>query len=211
MKEGNEVFDKKEDLNVWTSIWIRPRETVRYAIDNKSMKFALILVLISGVFDVLNGASQNNTGDVIPISVILLLAVVLGPFLGWIGWWIGAGIATFVGKWFGGIGKFEELKMAFAISYIPIIIGAILWIPDLLILGEALFIEDIDISAGKWLWLIFSGFIGVVLGIWSFIITIKAIAEAHRFSAWRGLLTVIIPSVVIIIVLLLFLVPLLFL
>jgi hypothetical protein len=211
MKEGNEVFDKKEDLNVWTSIWIRPRETVRYAIDNKSMRFALILVLISGVFDVLNGASQNNTGDVIPVPVILILAVVLGPVLGWIGWWIGAGIATFVGKWFGGIGKFEELKMAFAISYIPFILGGILWIPDLLILGEAVFIEDVDISAGKWIWLIFSGFIGIVLGIWSFIITIKAIAEAHRFSAWRGLLTVIIPSVFIVIVLLLFLVPLFFL
>ncbi|MFC5587652.1 YIP1 family protein [Sporosarcina soli] len=211
MKGGNEVFDKKEDLNVWTSVWIRPRETVRYAIDNKSMRFALILVLISGVFDVLNGASQNNTGDVLPVPLILILAVVLGPLLGWIGWWIGAGIATFVGKWFGGIGEFEELKMAFAISYIPFILGGILWIPDLLILGEAVFIEDVDISAGKWIWLIFSGFIGIVLGIWSFIITIKAIAEAHRFSAWRGLLTVIIPSVLIVIVLLLFLVPLFFL
>ncbi len=207
MNEENGKHIEDEKLNPWISIWISPRKTVRYAIDNNMMKFALILALVAGVFDSLNVASQNNIGDVMSVPMILVLAVVLGPMIGLIGWWIGAGIATIFGSWLSGTGTFADLKMAYAISYIPIILVGLLWIPDLLVLGESLFIEDLDISAGKLIWPFFSGFIGIVVGIWSFIITVKAIAEAHRFSAWRGLLTVIIPSVLIFVVLYIFLFP----
>src|SRR6185312_3312029 len=88
MNNENGMHVDDEKMNLWTSIWIKPREAVRYAIDNKSMKFAIILVLIAGVFDVLNGASQNNLGDRMPVSIILMMTVILGPFLGLIGWWI---------------------------------------------------------------------------------------------------------------------------
>ena len=211
MHEGNDVFDKKRELNVWTSIWIKPRETVRYAIDNKTMKFAVILALIAGVFDTLDGAVQNNLGDTMSITMIFVFAILLGPVLGVIGWWIAAVIAKIVGRWFGGTGTFADLKMAFAMSYIPIILGGVLWIPDLLILGKVLFVENFDISVGPLIWLFISGFISIVLGVWSFIITVKAIAEAHKFSAWRGLWTVLIPSVLIIFVLLIIILPFFFL
>ncbi|MEK5038431.1 Yip1 family protein [Sporosarcina sp. FSL K6-3457] len=211
MKKENDLLSKKEELNVWTSIWLKPRETVRYAINHKPMKFAVILALIAGIFDLLNGATQNNLGDTISIPMIFVLAIIVGPIFGIIGWWIGAGIATIVGTWLGGIGKFAELKMAFAITYIPIILFGFLWIPDYLILGEVLFIEDFDISFGKIIWLFFSGFISIVVGIWNFIITINAIAEAHQFSRWRGFWTIVIPATVIFVVLLLFFLPFIFL
>ncbi|WP_342511838.1 Yip1 family protein [Sporosarcina sp. FSL K6-1522] len=211
MHEGTDVFDKNKDLNVWTSIWIKPRETVRYALNHKTMKFAVILALITGVFDMLNGAVQNNLGDTMSITTIFVLAILLGPILGVIGWWIAAGIATIVGLWFGGTGTFTDLKMAFAISYIPIILGGVLWIPDVLILGEALFMENFDISVGSSIWLFISGFFSIVLGVWSFIITVKAIAEAHKFSAWRGLWTVLIPATLVILVLFIIFLPFFFL
>lgn len=200
----------KDELNLWKSIWLKPRETVRYAIDHKPMKFAVILALIAGIFDLLNASTQNNFGDSISIPMIFVLAIILGPILGIIGWWISAGIATIVGTWLGGIGTFSELKMAFSVTYIPLILFGLLLIPNFLILGKVLFIEDFDISFGKIIWLFFSGFIGIVVGIWSFVIRINAIAEAHQFSAWRGFWTIFIPSAVIFIVLLLFLSPFIF-
>lgn len=200
----------KDELNLWKSIWLKPRETVRYAIDHKPMKFAVILALIAGIFDLLNASTQNNFGDSISIPMIFVLAIILGPILGIIGWWISAGIATIVGTWLGGIGTFSELKMAFSVTYIPLILFGLLLIPNFLILGKVLFIEDFDISFGKTIWLFFSGFIGIVVGIWSFVIRINAIAEAHQFSAWRGFWTIFIPSAVIFIVLLLFLSPFIF-
>ena len=211
MNEENGFFEQKEELNLWTSIWIKPRETVRYAIDTKPMKFAIILALIAGVFDVLNAASQNDLGDSMSVLTIFVLAVVVGPLLGLVGWWIASGITTIVGKWLGGTGTFADLKMAIAISYIPIILGGVLWIPNLLILGEVLFIEVFDVSAGQIIWLFISGFIGIVLGVWSFIITVKAIAEAHRFSGWRGLWTVVIPSILIVLIVVIIMLPFFFL
>ncbi|MFJ7935867.1 Yip1 family protein [Sporosarcina sp. NPDC096371] len=211
MNEGNDVLAKKEELNLWTSIWTKPRETVRYAIDHKSMKFAIILVVIAGVFDMLNAASQNNMGNSMSVSKILLFSVVLGPLLGLIGWWIAAGIATFVGTWFGGEGRFAELKMAFAIAYIPVILGGLFWIPDLLILGEHLFNDEISISGLTLIWQLLSGLIGIVIGVWGFIITVLAVAEAHKFSGWRGFWTVVIPSVLIVIILSIFFLPFLLL
>jgi hypothetical protein len=210
MNEGNGVLEKKEELNPWTAVWTKPREVVRYVIDYKPMKFAIILASITGIFNMLSVAMQNNFGDSMSVLVIFVLAIILGPFLGLIGWWIGAGIATIVGTWLGGIGRFTELKMAFAITYIPVIVGGILWIPDLLILGESLFMEGIVISGVKFVWLLLSGTIGFVIWIWALVISIMAIAEAHRFSAWRGLWTIVIPAAVLIFVLLLLISPLLF-
>ncbi|WP_342504920.1 Yip1 family protein [Sporosarcina sp. FSL K6-2383] len=211
MSEGNEILDKKEQRNLWKSIWLEPRETVRYAIDHKTMKYALMLVLIASLFDVLNVMTQNNLDTTIPASGFIIWLIVLSPVLGLIGWWIGAGLATMVGTWFGGTGTFAELKMAYALSCIPVIIGGLIWIPDLLILGKSLFLEDISVSGWRLIWQFFSGFIGIVIGIWSFIITVMIVAEAHRISGWRGFWTVVIPSALIVIVVLIFFLPFLFL
>lgn len=205
------MLDQKEQRNLWKSIWLEPRETVRYAIDHKTMKYALMLVLIASLFDVLNVMTQDNLDTTIPASGFIIWLIILSPVLGLIGWWIGAGLATMVGTWFGGTGTFAELKMAYAISFIPVILGGLLWIPDLLILGKSLFSEDVSVSGWRLIWQFFSGFVGIVIGIWSFIITVMAVAEAHRISGWRGFWTAVIPSVLIVIVVLLFLSPFLFL
>lgn len=207
MNEANDILDKKEQRNLWKSIWLEPRETVRYAIDHKTMKYAIMLVLIASLFDMLNVMTQKT----MPTSSFILWVIVLIPIFALIGWWIGAGIATMVGKWFGGTGRFAELKMAYAISYIPVILVGLLWIPDLLILGESLFSDDLSVSGWRVIWQFFSGFVGVVIGIWSFIITVMAVAEAHRISGWRGFWTVVIPSAFIVIVVLIFFLPFFFL
>ena len=40
-------------------------------------------------------------------------------------------------------------------------------------------------------------FVSIVIGIWSFVISIKTMAEAHQFSSWRGLATILAPTLVI--------------
>lgn len=200
--DENENLLEIEQLNLWTSVWTRPRQTVRFAINNKTMKFAVVLAMIAGIPDVLDLAVQNNSGDSITAPMIIILSILLGPLLGWIGWWVGSGISYVIGTWIGGYGTFEEMKMAMAISYIPIIIGSILWLPDVLIVGEALFTEAFNVSLGQNIWFSVSSAIGVVLSIWGFIILIKAIAEVHQFSSWRGLLTILIPLFIIILLIL---------
>jgi len=200
MDEKNDVIEQDVQLNVWTSVWIRPRKTVRYAIHNKTIEFALVLAAVAGISNFLDKASQKDYGDWMALPLILLLAVIAGPLIGLLGWWMGTGIVYIVGKWIGGKGTFADMKMAIAISYIPAIILSIMWIPDILLTGNAMFTEYVNVSTGKVIWLFFSGFITIVLSIWGIIITVKSIAEAHRFSSWRGLLTIIIPVILVILV-----------
>ena len=199
MNGENDVFDNKEELNIWTSIWINPRKTVRYAINHKPMGFALALAAVVGLDDFLNKATEKNLGDSMALPLIVLLAIIAGPLMGLISWWIGAGLMSIIGKWIGGQGTFADLKMAVAVAYIPLIIGSILWIPDILVLGNAMFTEDMDVSIGKLIWFFFSSLLSIVVAVWGFIATIKAIAEAHRFSSWRALATIIIPTILLIV------------
>ena len=193
------------EVNPWTSIWIKPRATVRSAISNKPMKFAIILASIAGVTQLLDRAMDKDLGDSMSTMAILLLAILAGPILGLIGWWISSGVAYIVGKWVGGIGSFEEMKMAVGLSSIPIVVSIGLYLLDLLFLGDALFM-DVEVSMFQFLWLLFSVICSAVLSVWSIVILIKGIAEVHLFSSWKAVLTLIIPFVILLIIVLLLLI-----
>lgn len=105
-----------------------------------------------------------------------------GSILGLLAWVFVASIVTFVGRWLGGQGTVKEFLIATGISYIPIVLLLSLNIVDLLLLGENIFI-----TKGHALWLMFSGILASVVGVWNIVISLKSIGEAHRFSAWRAL------------------------
>lgn len=181
-----------DELNPWTAIWSTPRKAIRSAINYPNTKLVMILVIVAGIINILDRAVGENLGDTMPFILILLLALVGGAIGGLIGWWILAGLMTFIGKLFGGLGTYKEMKIAVGISYIPMALSGIVYIFDVLFLGSSLFM-DVEISVFQVIWLLFSSSIGLVLSFWSLFILIKGIAEVHRFSSWKGLLTLLIP------------------
>ena len=187
-----------ENLNPWLSIWVRPKVTARYAIEKMPMGYIVLLVLIASVFEVLDKAVTKELGDKIPTPFIFLIAFVVGPIFGYIGWWIGSGIAYLVGKWLGGQGTYRDLRIVFGIVNIFYIIGAVLWIPDLLIVGSSIFTSYIEGGIGTTIWLLISGLLTIIISIWAFIGMLFSVAEAHRFPVWKALITILIPSVILI-------------
>ncbi len=181
--------------NPWKTVWSSPKKTVRSAITFKKTRLLYILVIIAGVLRVLDGAVADNMGDSLPFVTILLISLFGGAVVGVVGWWILAGLMTFIGKWVGGIGSYEEMKVAIAISYIPLAISSLLYLLDILFIGKELFMDS-ELSLFKSFWLLFSSTISVVFSIWSLFILIKGIAEVHRFSSWKGLLTFVLPSII---------------
>ncbi|MBB4826246.1 hypothetical protein HNO89_003505 [Sporosarcina luteola] len=185
-----------EKLNPWLAIWVRPKETIRYAIENIPMGFITMLVAIVGIFDVLDRAVAKNLGDKIATPFIFLIALVAGPLFGILFWWIGSGIAYIFGKWLGGTGTYKDLRITYGIVNIIYIIGAVVWIPDLLILGSSLFTDYVDGGIATVLWLMISSFLSFVIVVWGFIALLFGVAEAHRFPVWKAFLTIIIPTVI---------------
>lgn len=189
--------DMIEEVNLWSTIWIAPRKAIRSAIDYDKKKLSMMLIVIVGIINFLDRAIGQNLGDSIPFLLILVLALVGGTIAGFIGWWILSGLATFIGKWLGGVGTYEEMKIAVGISYIPIAFSGVLYIFDVLFLGQSLFM-NVEVSVFQVIWLLFSSSIGVVLSCWSMFILIKGVAEAHRFSSWKSLLTLILPFIILV-------------
>lgn len=191
-----------EEMNPWTLVWTAPRKAVRSAITNNKAQLAFILAMIFGITSFFDRAIGRNLGDTFPFLLVLVMTLVGGAIGGLLGWWILSGISYFVGKWLGGTGTYEEMKIAVGISYIPVALTGVLYVLDLLILRTSLF-KDVEVSVFQALWLLFSASIGVVFSFWSIFIVIKGVAEAHRFSSWKALLTLVLPFVILMVIALL--------
>jgi hypothetical protein len=189
-------------LNPWKTIWFQPRETVRQVLDasfeNKFMFW--LLVIAGGVVLGINRASMNHLGDQAPsLSAVLLQGAAGGIVWGLLFVFIAGMILALVGKSLGGQAKAKEVRIAIAYSWIPHIYGALLWIPALLLFGiENFTSETPGIESGSIKNFAYYALSSVdfILGVWTIVIFIQCLAEAHRFSAWKSIFTVVISLVI---------------
>ena len=102
------------------------------------------------------------------------------------GWFIGSAVSTIVGQYLGGTGDFRDLRVATAWGGVGIVVLSIIApaINGLQRPGEP--------SA---LACLFSAVVLVVLP-WTVVLMVAAVAEAHEFSKWRAVVTVVAPMLV---------------
>ena len=188
-----------EHVNPFTAVWLRTRKTARFVIEEKTTGFAILLIMLSGIGSGLMGMQSSGGGAGMAGWLILLLALTLGPVVGLASAALLSGLYLLVGKLFKGKATYIEMFKAVAVSMIPYV-----WIAPVLLAWATLapdsyFADPLaETSTGEgWGTLLVFGTISFVLSIWGIIIQSKAIGEAHQFSSWKGLVTVLIPAVVI--------------
>lgn len=194
--DGNAV----QQVNLWTSVWLHPRKTVQYVMEYKTGSFVLMIAMVTGIIHFIDQASGNDLFETWNIAAILLVAILAGPIIGVIGLYIASGIYHALSLMLGGVGTSEESRKAFTVSSLIIIIGGLIWIPDLLILGQGNFTSDYDFSFGQFGWSIISVIVNFIVGIWSLVVLIAAISEVHRFSAWKAAVVVFLPIIILIVI-----------
>ncbi|MEM1294226.1 MAG: Yip1 family protein [Verrucomicrobiota bacterium] len=195
-----------EHLNPWKSIWGRPKATIRFILATDPGRAVLALAAFSGISQALDRAVMRSAGDVLDISVILGLAVVLGPISGIIGLYIGGALLRWTGSWLRGTAESGDIRAAIAWASVPVVCWMPLWIPQLLLFGKELFTTEtphLDESPVLLAALIGLGILEVIVGVWSFILLLHTIGQAHGFSAWKALgsiflafLTVALPLII---------------
>lgn len=195
-QNGNE----QKPLNIWKSVWLHPRQTARYLFEHKTIKFVLIFAMIAGVFNTLDQASGNDTGDSMSIGIILLLSLILGPIGGLLSLYVGGGILHLLSKMFRGSGEFRATMMAVTVSNVIFIMLGVLWIPDLLIIGNGMFTSDYEFSILQAIWLFISVAITAVVTVWSVVALVAALAEMHEMATWKAVIVVLLPITVITII-----------
>jgi hypothetical protein len=200
-----------ETLNPWFSIWTKPRATIRQILDSKSQAYINILAILGGIASALDKISDKSYGYEYGWASILIRTLFSGTIGGLLTLYIGSALVYWTGKWIGGQGEYDEIKVATAWTNVPSIWGLLLWIPALALYGREYFLRDLGdfghgIGSSIGSFVLF--FIAVILGVWTFIIQLKCLGEAQRFSAWRALGNIIL-SILVILVPLLFLILLL--
>ncbi|WP_313894461.1 YIP1 family protein [Psychrobacillus sp.] len=187
-------YKEVKKVNPFFSIWLSPKETVRYVLDHKELKYSLILSIIGGFAGIPSAISSIYSFNLdISFWWILLAAVVLAPIFALIGLGIGTVIYTWVGKWFGGVGVYKEVAQAIGIIMIPSI-----WLTPYWILTAVMtYNMTTTFTLGAIVWSLLSSLFMIFFGIWMIVIQSKIFGEVHQFSSWRGFATLIIPSLII--------------
>ncbi|MDQ0207599.1 YIP1 family protein [Alkalicoccobacillus murimartini] len=206
----------QEKLNPWLHIWFKPRAVIRQELDkpNREKNFILIAIII-GILSIFTGYTTEGTE--VNIGFIALIAILVGPPFGLIILYFSSWLTSVVGRWLGGTGKAADLRVSTVRgSLVTSIATILLSFVDMLMRGEDYFkaislqgepgeINASEIAASSTNPIL--TLLMIIVIIWTMIISLKSIGEAHGFSAWKALLTglIIAAMIIIPIVLLVFL------
>ena len=184
-------MENNEQFNPWIMIWVRPRATVRYLIDNHKTRSIIWLAIIWGGLNgistlILSWGKYLNYTPFQKFSVVLS-NLVLGVLIGIAYLYIVSFIYRVVGSWLQGKGDYRSLRTAIGWSFYPWGVTAIFGLIN-------------TASAQNPAVLGITSFLFAALSIWSFIVFVKLMGEAHGFSAWRAVGTVAITLALVLLV-----------
>lgn len=187
---------KTLDVNPWLQIWLHPRETIRKLVRfNPKYRF-LVLSFLYGLPMLLHTAQNFSLGEDFTGIGIAVFAVILAIFIGMLGITIASGLLYWTGQWIGGEAKYQEVRCAVSWSNVPNILSILSWILLIFVFDGALFLENFQASVtqGPEMMIVTGALVvQTIVSIWSFVILVKGLGEVQGFSAWKGVLNVLIP------------------
>lgn len=171
------------------TIWFRPRATLRDLVGQDPVPGVKLLVALVGIDQALERAAMRGLGSDMSLPFILMIAVVAGPFLGFIGLYISTALIQGVAVWIGGRAGNREVRAALAWAGLPIVAGLGLWIIAIAVFGGGMFTvlgpQPVSDAAS-----VILGLIDVfweILVIWSLVLLVNGIAEVQAFSTWKAI------------------------
>ena len=196
------MANKQFDVTPWKTIWLEPRKTIRSIVrTDPKAQFWLLSWLYA--FPVLLHMAQGlSLGEVFPIALIVLISAALAAFVGWASLSVLAYILMWTGRWIGGDATFLALRAAVSWANVPNVVNIFLWVLLTIEFGALLFTNGFSEMEfmGYQLGLVVVVYIlQLVVAVWSFVILIKTIAEVQGFSAWKAVLNIIMPLVLVLI------------
>lgn len=195
MNELEQTTDEIEEVNPWTDIWVRPRQTINWIIDNYSSQLTtIILIYLGGVYFGIGQAELKDFGDKMEVSSILKTIIFISGLGGLVTYNIWIWIIDFCASWFGGKGNLKKTQIAFAWAMLPMAAGLILTL-----IGYALFEEELFTSytpningstfltACLWIY----GILEIVLGAWHLVLLVATVSQVQRLSIIKSIASIV--------------------
>jgi hypothetical protein len=192
----------KVENSPWLSILVEPRKTIREIVQTDPKDSFLLLSFIYGLPIAFNFSQNLSLASVTPFWAILIGSLIACVFLGVIGISVSAWLLQMTGQWVGGKGNFQNLRAAVAWSSVPGVVTILMWLILMGVFGGQIFdkqfsqVQLVGYQAGV-VFLVF--LVQSIASIWAFILLLKTVGEVQGFSAWRALLNVAIPFVMVVV------------
>jgi hypothetical protein len=206
MSDLEQTTDEIEEVSPWTDIWVRPRQTIDWIIDNyASLLTTMFLIYLGGVYFGIGQAELKDHGDNMGVSTIITMTIFVSGFGGLLTYNIWIWAIDFCASWYGGKGNFRKTQIAFAWAMLPMAAGLILTLIGYVLFEEELFTSEtpnIDGSDFLTISLWTYGILELVLGVWHIILLVVTVSQVQRFSIIKsmasiltGLLILILPLI----------------
>lgn len=210
--------EQQTSFNPYKSIWLQPRSTIQHIVDTNPTYLVLALAALAGVSGALSIASAEGWGYDMLLLWVFLIIVAITPLVSILALYLMSALTRWTGKSLGGTATQEQIRAAFAWSYIPVIACTALYIPLFMLYGSDLFnyqhtafpdpFSMAPVQSGAAISIV--ALVEVILNIWSFVISLHCLGQVQGFSAWRALgnqaLTLLVVFVPLAIIMLLFII-----
>lgn len=168
------------NLNPLKSIWMHPKNTMRHILNAYPSRLVHTLA-IAGAFTRVVTFAINWYQWWIMIIVWFSLAIFSGLFM----LYFLGGLLKWTGSWLGGKGTYQEIRSAIAWAQLPVICFFILEM-------VVLWIVKGDSGSLFYTTLLF------ITGLWSAIILLCCLSEAHQFTFFRAFINYLISSLILV-------------
>ncbi len=164
------------ERNLLVQIWLQPRATFTYILENCPRKYVTLFLFIGGTTGAISNAITSGS-----VGLPSILSILLGGIFGWMLGMLFAWLLNVTGRLLGGPATSPPLQTVVAWSEVPIISSLILLIPELL-LQQAGSSNSFLFGAGGLI-----GLISLALSIWSIVLIVIGLTIVQGFSTWRAL------------------------
>ena len=184
-------------FNPWLRMLVRPKKTI-LAITDKDPNYRIWVLSTLYGFVALLGMGQNFTiGTILPFHLIVLLAVVLAPYCGYLLFSLMAFFIMHTGRWLGGKGSFLHIRAAIAWSNVPVVFNILMWIVLLFYFRDAIFLQfpgSYLLTNGEVLFLFALFLLQVIAMVWILGLYVSALSAVQKFSLWRAIFNILLAG-----------------
>ena len=191
------------DKEIFTKIWMSPRQVFKFIDEKGYTKFSTILLILGGITSALNSASTRSMGDIMPLWSVLIVCMIGGGVFGWLYFYIYAALLSWTGKWLKGTGNTKSLFRMISYALIPSLLVLFTFILRIVLIGNDEFQRNVDVLDNEFLittLFSFSLFVEIVTGIWTLVVLVIGISEVQKLSIGKSIVNLILPGVLLIIV-----------
>ena len=169
-------------MSPFLAIWIHPRRTMRDILDTDPTDRVILLALCLSITNAFLNVLVQSQGAELSLRAVFTAALVGGSIGGLIAIFLMGWLFGVSGRILGGTGSNLETRAAIAWSQVPALCAGMIWAIIYVVLRKVdigSFVAETLLSMIYWITI-------SVASLWSLVLMFGTLAEAHRFSVWRG-------------------------